>query len=85
MDVIVGRRRVRTVRAACTDRMLIYNEWHLRSVLGEYVDHYNEHQPHQSRAQPPPDHDEQTVVPLEGRIERRRALGGSINEYHRAA
>jgi hypothetical protein len=65
--------------------MLIYNERHLRTALGEYVDHYNEHRPHQSRAQRPPDHDGQAVVPLEGRIERRRVLGGLINEYHRAA
>ncbi|MCT9929934.1 hypothetical protein N5079_06835 [Planotetraspora sp. A-T 1434] len=26
-----------------------------------------------------------TVVPLEGRIERRKVLGRLINEYHRAA
>ncbi|WP_237105409.1 hypothetical protein [Nonomuraea sp. MG754425] len=44
---------------------------------------YNER--HRSRAQRPPDHDEQTVVSLEGRIERRRVLGGLINKYHRAA
>ncbi|MEV4165171.1 integrase core domain-containing protein [Nonomuraea dietziae] len=80
-----AERWVRTVRAECTDRMLIYNEWHLRSLLGEYADHYNGHRPHQSRAQRPPDHDEQTVAPLEGRIERRKVLGGLINEYHRAA
>ncbi|GHH72523.1 hypothetical protein GCM10017673_27590 [Streptosporangium violaceochromogenes] len=80
-----AERWVRTVRTECTDRMLIYNERHLRSVLGEYAAHYNGHRPHQSRAQRPPDHDEQTVVPLEGRLERRKVLGGLINEYHRAA
>jgi transposase InsO family protein len=80
-----AERWVRTVRAECTDRMLIYNERHLRSVLAEYIDHYNGHRPHQSRSQRPPDHDERTVVPLEGRIERRKILDGLINEYHRAA
>ncbi|MEO3802016.1 hypothetical protein [Nonomuraea sp. B1E8] len=57
----------------------------LRSVLAAYVDHYNGHRPHQSRTQRPPDHDERTVVPLEGRIERRKVLDELINEYHRAA
>jgi hypothetical protein len=56
----------------------------LRSALAEYVDHYS-HRPHQSRSQRPPDHDEQTVVLLEGRIERRKIFDGLINEWHRTA
>ncbi|MFI6484928.1 integrase core domain-containing protein [Nonomuraea sp. NPDC050663] len=80
-----AERWVRTVRAECTDRMLIYDERHLRSILEEYAEHYNNHRPHQSRQQRPPTQDEHVVVPLEGRIQRRRVLRGAINEYHRAA
>jgi hypothetical protein len=65
--------------------MLIYDERQLRSILITYVDHYNGHRPHQSRRQRPPDHDERAVTPMEGRIRRRKVLGGLINEYRRAA
>jgi putative transposase len=54
-------------------------------VLRTYAGHYNGHRPHQSRHQRPPDHDEPVVVPLDARVQRRKVLGGVINEYHRAA
>jgi len=41
-----AERWVGTVRRELLDRMLIFGCWQLRSVLAEYVDHYNGHRPH---------------------------------------
>ena len=65
--------------------MLIYGEGHLRAVLQTYARHYNGHRPHQSRHQRPPDCDEPVAVPLAAPVQRRKVLGGVINDYHRAA
>jgi len=67
-----AERWVRTARSECTDRLLIYDEAHLRVVLAEYARHYNGHRPHQSRNQRPPDHDEPVVVPLTAPVQRRK-------------
>ena len=80
-----AERWIRTARAECTDRMLIYDERHLRSILGEYADHYNRHRPHQSRQQRPTDQETQTTAPLNLPVRRRTVLGGVISEYYQAA
>jgi putative transposase len=49
-----AERWVRTLRRECLDQMLIYSPRHLQAILDQYVAHYNEHRPHQSRQQRPP-------------------------------
>jgi len=80
-----AERWIRSARAECTDRILIYGEQHLRSALRQYADHYNRHRPHQSRQQRPPDQDTQPTAQLNLPVQRQKILGGMISEYYQAA
>ena len=44
-----AERFVLTARTEVTDRMLIFGERHLRTILAEYEAHYNGRRPHRSR------------------------------------
>ena len=76
-----AERWVRTVRHELLDRTLIWNERQLRALLVEFIDHYNQHRPHQSLDQhAPDDHSPNTTPSSTGRIQRRPVCGGLINE-----
>jgi hypothetical protein len=80
-----AERFVLTARTEVTDRMLIFGERHLRTILAEYETHYNGGRPHRGRQLrlPRPDH---PVADLsQERIKRRPVLGGLISEYERVA
>jgi putative transposase len=49
-------------------------------AAAEYAAHYNWHRPHQSRQQRPPDQNGQVSAPLDLPVQRRKVLGGVINE-----
>jgi transposase InsO family protein len=85
-QVTPAARWVGTVRRECTDRLLIYNEHHLRRVLAAYELHYNTHRPHRARdrrsPQPPP------AAPTDldhVRLKRCQTVDGLISEYRNAA
>jgi putative transposase len=80
-----AERFVLTARKEVTDRMLIFGERHLRTVLAQYEAHYNGRRPHRGRHLRPPRPDHPVADLSRKRIQRRPVLGGLINEYERAA
>ena len=80
-----AERFIRSVRAECIDRILIYNEQHARRVLAEYAEHHNTGRPHRALQLRAPA-DDPNVIPFPAqRVQRHDVLGGLIHQYSDAA
>ncbi|MEU1629822.1 integrase core domain-containing protein [Streptomyces sp. NPDC020096] len=80
-----AERFIRSAREECTDRVILFDRGHAENILHAYARHFNGHRPHQGRGQLAPN-DDPNIIPLPAaRIERRQAVRGLINEYHRAS
>src|ERR1017187_6085957 len=80
-----AERFVLTARTEVTDRMLIFGQRHLRTILAQYEAHYNGRRPPRSQPLRPPRPAHPPAGLSQERIKRRSVLGGLINEYERAA
>ena len=85
----IAERWIASVRRECTDRVLITGQRHLQHLLQTYVEHYNTDRSHQGAGidlRAPTDDRNRIPFPAPtDRIQRRRRLGGLLNEYQAAA
>ena len=65
-----------TLRRECLDHLLTIGEGHLRRILAEYAQRYNERRPHQSREQRSPLHEPGLAVDMTARITHRQVVHG---------
>ena len=85
----ICERMIGTLRRELLDRLLIVNEYHLRQVLTEYLQHYNTARPHRALDQlTPTQADTRPPEPVnlaKHLIRRKQVLRGLTHEYYVAA
>jgi transposase InsO family protein len=81
----IMERWIGTVRREILDRTLIMNDRHLRKVLSEYEDHFNQHRPHRALNQASPLRALPDPVDADIKVTRRDRLGGLLHEYAQVA
>ena len=74
-----------TLRRECLDYLIVINERHLRSVLGEYIQHYNAMWPHRSLDLDAPEGRPPIHYVPGAQLRRHAVLGGLHHEYRWAA
>ena len=67
------------------DRTIIWNERQLRTLLVDYLAHYNQHRPHRALHQAAPDDTNVITINAGKPVVRHTRCAGLINEYRHAA
>jgi putative transposase len=82
----IAERWIGGCRRALLNRILIWNQSHLRRVLRQYETHHNQHRPHRSLNAASPLKPLPEPVDLEQyRVRRQTRVGGLISEYRLVA
>ena len=82
----IAERWIGGCRRELLDRILIWNQAHLRRILHDYETHHNQHRPHRSLDGAAPLKPLPEPVDLERyRVRRQTRAGGTINEYRLVA
>ncbi len=77
----IAERVIGTLRRECLDHIIVFDESHLQSVLGEFVAYYNRDRPHRTLGLQTP---EPQPFPVAGPIRSRPVLNG-LHVYKRVA
>ena len=82
-----AERWIGSIRRELLDRTIIWNRRQLERLVIDYVAHYNEHRPHRSLEQRPPEAtlDQPPSMPASVAVLRTTRCDGLINEYENAA
>ena len=84
-----AERFAQTLRRECLDHFLILGERHLAYLVKEFLIHYHQERPHQSKGNVPlgeADEPEPRVMKFpSGEVKCRQRLGGLLKHYYRAA
>jgi transposase InsO family protein len=78
----IVERVIGTLRRECLDHLIVLDEWHLMSVLAEFVRYYNEERPHRTLGLQTPS---PVPRPMSGPIQSRPVLNGLHHVYDQVA
>ena len=78
-----AERVIGSIRRECLDHIVVIGERHLRGILSNYVDYYNETRTHLALAKDAPE-PRSAQAPSQGRVVEVSRVGGLHHEYRPA-